>query len=165
MTVSVDIAVDNSSVLAKLQKMDTGFSATAWSGFLGTTVGPYLRQRMRGRFSQEGDDVSGPWAPLRESTKRIRVTQGYSEGPINHRSGEMEDFLVNNNGLFMPMGPIAVLTYPSDPPGIELKKKIKTAQQGQASPKTVARPVIGLNQNDAIFIIAAMSFYAQQVIN
>ena len=166
MSVKIDILVDTTSVHEVLDRMDTGFSATAWATFLQVMVGPYLAERAHMRFAKEGDDVSGKWAPLKEATKAIRLEQGFPEGPINHRTGEMERYITGGYGAALPLGPVAVLTFPNpaDPLTPELRKKIETAQKGKNSPSTVPRPVLGLNAVDAMHVVAAMSFYAREVI-
>lgn len=166
MSVQVDIQVDQRSVYELLDRMDTGFSATAWAGFLVSTVGPYLAERAEMRFAKEGDDVSGKWAPLKESTKALRLEQGFPEGPINHRTGEMERYITGGFGAAIPLGPVALLTFPNpaSPMNAELQEKVKTAQTGKTKPSTVPRPVLGLNATDAMFVVAAMSFYAREVI-
>lgn len=162
---TVDFKVNNESVEDRLRRMDTGFSAAAWSVFLYGVVGPYLRERAEARFAAEGDDVSGKWLPHHPTTRHFRQSQGYPEGPINHRTGEMERWITQGQGAAIPVGPAALLTFPDPalPMDADLVEKVRTAQGGKAQPKTPARPVLGINGQDAIHIVAAMSFYANSV--
>jgi hypothetical protein len=62
----------------------------------------------------------------------------------------MESFLAADPGAITGQ---TTWTFPA--PGAatgELAEKIKTAQQGKASPSTVPRPVIGMNNVDEAFI-------------
>lgn len=157
---------DDRGVARMLMKLDTALSPPAVAAFLGSRVEPYLQSRAKDRFANEGDDVVGAWTPLSDATQEIRAQMGIGPaGPINKRTGELEDFITNGPvGISIhPMG--ATLTMPSSiPNGMtgELKDKFTTAQSGREDPRTVARPVLGMNERDLANILTQMAFYVQR---
>jgi hypothetical protein len=50
---------------------------------------------------------------------------------------------------------------PGDTPTGELAEKVKTAQQGKDNPRTVPRPVLGMNEVDLAFVLEGLSFFIQ----
>lgn len=144
------------SVEVLLRRMDTALNPAAIASFLGGVVDPYLRKRMENRFAQEGDDVTGGWAPLKKSTQDIRSELGFGAAhPINKRTGDMEDYITNtpNSLLIHPWG--AALTLPGKAPTGETRAKVKRAQQGDH--RTVKRPVLGMNERDLVFVLTALA--------
>jgi hypothetical protein len=165
---SVDFRVQSENVEERLQRMETGFSASAWAAFLFGVVGPYLQQRAEQRFQTQGDEaVGGKWLPHHPATAHFRTSQGFPEGPINHRTGELERYITGGQGAAIPVGPTALLTFPDPSIGLgeDLYEKLRTAQKGKPKPKTPPRPVLGLGGQDAIFVVASMAFYAQKVVD
>jgi hypothetical protein len=133
--------------------------------FLGAEVGPYLRQRARNRFAAEGDDVVGQWAPLAPSTVAIREGQQYpGEHPINRRTGEMENWVVDGGWDAYPFSGGGGLVYPQNEPTGTLREKVQTAQAGSASPLTQPRPVLGVNENDMLFVTALLAFSVEEAL-
>jgi len=131
------------------------------AGFLGEVVDPYLRQRARGRFADEGDDVTGAWQPLKPATQEIREQLGYGGAhPINIRTHELEAYIVDspNNLSAHPWG--ATLTLPGNPAQGELRDKMERAQQGDD--RTAARPVLGMNERDLAFVLLALGGFVKQ---
>jgi hypothetical protein len=123
--------------------------------FLRTGAEPILQGRASARFMAEGDDVSGPWAPLKSSTQAVRASQGYGpDHPINHRTGALEHWITRDPGdLVITPFEVDLLT-PSEGTS-KLKKKLETAQSGSTSPDTVPRPVLGFSEVDFIQIVMA----------
>jgi hypothetical protein len=153
-------AIHEDDVVAAITKMELLLGPDGLAGFLGTSVGPYLRERTENRFVNEGDDVTGPWAPLHPATVAIREASFYNIGgehPINRRSGELEDWVTQGNYFPYPTGVGASMQYPSKEPSGELRDKLTTAQKGRANPNTVARPVLGVNEKDLLFVMAALA--------
>lgn len=154
------ISVQAQGVEALLHHLDTALNPVAIAGFLGAEVDPYLRERAKMRFEREGDDVSGKWAPLKETTQAIREQMGYgADGPINKRTGKLEEYILGtpNRLTIHTLG--ATLTLPGRSPTGETKTKVQTAQQGKGSPRTVSRPVLGMNEKDMLFVLTALAFH------
>lgn len=151
----VDRSLDNLIMLMSPQ------GATA---FLSSTIGPYLAKRAKERFQGEGDDVVGAWAPLKPATVLMRQQSGFGAGPINRRTGELERYVVGDTGFSYPTGFGASMRWPGKAASGELKKKVETAQKGRKSPNTVARPVIGVNENDLLFLMASLEFAVESAI-
>lgn len=126
--------------------------------FMGGMVTPYIEARIASRFSNEGDDVSGKWAPLKETTQHIRETEGYGpDHPINVRSGAMKEWLLSNPPDLTTNGLEAIMAFPGGNPSQSVENKLETAQRGSSNPETVPRPVLGLNSADAAFVLMALS--------
>lgn len=158
--VDVDISVQKESVTALLTHLDTALNPVAIASFLGASVDPWLRTRAKDRFKSEGDDVSGGWAPLKESTQNIRSQMGYgSAHPINNRTGALEEYIVGSPNRLTIHGLGATLTLPGRAPTGELKTKVQTAQKGRGNPRTVPRPVLGMNERDMSFVLTALAMH------
>lgn len=158
--VDVYWAVHEDEVERVFTQMETLLGSEGLAMFLGGTVGPYLRERTQNRFANEGDDVTGPWAPLHPATVAIREASFYNIGgehPINRRSGELEDWVTQGNYFPYPTGVGASMQYPSKEPSGELRDKLETAQKGRKNPNTVPRPVLGVNEKDLLFVMAALA--------
>lgn len=132
------------------------FSSPAGAmAFLHLTMGPYLRKRAKERFRNEGDDVTGPWAPLSAATQQIRASGNWPvapDHPINRRSGELENWVVDGGWDAYPMALGASMRYPGKQPSGNLKKKVVGAQQGEGT--APARPVLGVNEADLAAFVA-----------
>lgn len=150
------MTVDSRSLEKNMLDLEIFLSGMGLSAFLGSVMGPYLSKRAKARFASEGDDVTGPWTPLKPATVSFREEQNYGAGPINRRTGELENWVVGSGWNAYPLGLGASMDYPKNKPTGELKDKVETAQKGRAFPKTVARPVLGLNENDMIFFQTAL---------
>lgn len=154
--ISVQIIGDDSGVQKMLAVLDTALNPVAIAGFLTGVVEPYVHERAEARFADEGDDVVGPWQPLKPATVAIRQAQGYGGAhPINVRTGELESYITEGPGntLVHPFG--ATLTMPGQPATGDLADKVRTAQEGDT--RTVARPVMGLNEQDLAFVLLALA--------
>lgn len=159
--IAIQIAGNDAGVQRMLDILDTALNPVALAGFLGATVDPYLRSRAKTRFEQEGDDVTGGWAPLKEATQNIRISLGYGAAhPINKREGDLEDYIVDSpNALLVhPWG--ASLKLPGKPPQGDMIDKMETAQRG--GPRTVPRPVLGMNERDLAFVLLALATHVKK---
>lgn len=155
----VVVDMDASSTERILTYLNAALSPAGFATFLQETVGPYLEQRIKARFSGEGDDVVGPWAPLSPATIAVRTDQGYGAGPINNRTGAMERFLEGHNWSIQSGADITVLQLPGFDVGGKTGKKIKTAQMGDGASNTQPRPVLGMNEADLSYIVSTMAFW------
>lgn len=145
---SPDEALDRLLVL-----LGSGMLASA---FLSGPVAEFLQERARRRFAAEGDDAVGKWAPLKEATVNIRLSQNYGgEHPINRRTGELERWVVDGGWNAYPTSYGAEMAYPGSIPTGELLEKVQVAQRGDD--RAVARPVLGLTDTD---LIAATIMFA-----
>lgn len=134
-------------------------SESGLSDFLRDEVDPYLRDRVDARFAGEGDDAVGQWLPLATATENIRAAYGYApDHPINERTGEMHEFLVNNPGQVTGLGQGAALEFPGSIDG-EIATKIMTAQLGRDFPPTQPRPVVALSNIDEEDVLNDLADY------
>lgn len=162
--IDIDITGDTEYVDKMLARLDQKIGPQGLTAFLSVTVYPYLLDRAKERFQSEGDDVVGKWTPLAPQTQIIRQSMGYGGShPINRRTSELEDYITQGRVAAAvqatPDG--AFLKHPASAPSGRLKSKVKTAQMGD--PKfgrgTPPRPVLGMNERDLGFVMAAMAFY------
>ncbi len=160
----LDITTDSESFDAVRDNLDRKMDSLGIAAFLSSVVDPFLRNRIDSRFQSEGDEVSGRWHPLAQATQQIRASYGYPPNhPINVRTGKLRSHLVGTRSDVQANGMGATLIHP--PPGSGdpvTNKKIKTAQSGSSHPPTPARPVIGINENDLIFITSSLTAYLSQ---
>lgn len=146
-----------------LNSIDSALSPVGLATFLYGAVGPWVKQRAADRFTSEGDDVSGKWAPLAQTTVEIRETYGFEGArPINKRTGELEAYITQGEVGVTTAPGMGVLKYPKNPPSTKsLRQKVKTAQQGRTSPSTVARPILGLGERDLAQVVTMLAFHVQ----
>lgn len=138
--------------------------------FMQVAVGPWLQKRAKERFSNEGDDASGAWAPLAPATVAIRESQQYpGEHPINRRTGELENWVTGGGGwAAIPHALGATLHYPARVPSGELGNKVKVAQTGGMAPRarntTPPRPVLAVDTTDLLAVMTALAVEVDQAI-
>lgn len=163
--IDFEIVGDAAGVQAMLSHLDSALSPVAMAGFLGVEIGSYLKERARNRFESEGDDVTGKWAPLMDSTVRVRETGPWNisgEHPINKRTGELEEYITGSDIFAWAHSMGATVRYPGRVTNKRsIRAKMETAQRGKANPKTPARPVLGMNERDLAFVITELAFHVQ----
>lgn len=163
--IDIDLIGDVKYVTKMIDHLDQKLGPQGLTAFLSMTVYPYLLNRAKERFQDEGDDAVGKWAPLAPATEVIRQSMGFGGAhPINVRTGELERYITQGSvsSSVQASGLGAFLQHPANPPsGKKLKSKLKTAQQGDPAfgRGVPARPVLGMNETDLGFIMAAMAFY------
>lgn len=154
------VDVDKKNVEEMLTRVTLALSDVGIASFLHGSVGPWLQKRTEDRFRAEGDDVSGKWLPLESYTQQVRQAAGYgAEHPINRRTGEMEAYLTGGGWDVLSAGGFSELTYPGNLPNAMEATKVSTAQMGLSYPSTPARPVLGMNEVDLAYVLAALSTY------
>ena len=167
MTGFMDISIvgNERGVQRMLSRLDSAFSPVGLTLFMHGSVEPWLERRARDRFATEGDDVTGKWKPLAQTTQEFREHAGHGAShPINRRTGELEAYITGTKALVSYPGPaITTLTYPGNPPsGPMLKRKVTTAQKGHVGPKTPPRPVLGVNERDLAYVMTQLAFFIQK---
>lgn len=156
---SMEIIGDTAGVEHMLQHLQDKLSPPAMGGFLDMKVSPYLQLRAKNRFSNEGDDVVGKWAPLTPFTQQLRAAQGYGPAhPINKRTGQLEHYITEGpNRLIIDPGG-ATLTLPGAGTA-RAKDKLRVAQQGEKVKGRVTppRPVLGMNERDLFAVLTMLA--------
>ena len=154
---------DASEVYKMLDHLDTCFSSAGLEVFMAQRIAPFFRQRAELRFVGEGDDTTGPWAPLAASTVAIRQGMGFpGEHPINIRTGDLYDYITKGRGTIVHEGAgDTALHFPqAEAPSAKLSKKLIGAQMGTT--KAPARPVLAVGETDLMFFITQFMYYIQE---
>lgn len=131
--------------------------------FLETTATEFFQDDIESRFEEEGDPKSGYWAPLADATIDIRRADGWGDGPINERTGELKDFMLGEYEVFG--GPMwAEMNVPGTPSDPITARKLKTAQQGSNDNPlgygpTPARPVLAVSEMDLWTLTGLLSMH------
>lgn len=159
----VTFEVDRQHLDLVLGSLAAKLSPPGLASFLDMIVDPFIRERINQRFAMEGDDVSGAWHPLSAATQHIRASYGFPAAhPINVRTGELRDWLVNTPSDIKVSGFTAEANHPPPTTDSVMNTKLVTAQSGKAHPKTPARPVIGLDENDLLFVTSSLVAYISE---
>jgi hypothetical protein len=119
-------------------------------------VDDFLSDRMVDRFAVEGDDASGQWPPLTETTIRLKEAMGASGDEINVRTGDLIHWMVETSDIDVLPSAGGMLEKPSRQifGDAIATKKLTTAQEGtNVNPMfpgavTPPRPVAVLSDRD-----------------
>lgn len=157
-SVQIVVDVDSENVEQMLARTTLALSTVGMFTFLSGVVGPWLKERAEDRFAAEGDDVSGKWLPLEAYTEQVRAAGGFGAAhPINRRTGEMENYITQGGWDVVSAAGFSQLTFPGNVPNSREATKVATAQIGASYPSTPARPVLGVNEVDLAFVLAALA--------
>jgi Phage virion morphogenesis family len=166
-SINLEFIIDDTQVERLLSSLETGTSDVGLSEWLRGDALQHLQSRAKARFASEGDDITGPWAPLSPYTQAIRESEGYPPShPINVRTGELLNFITNSPADLDITAEGVALNYPSRSMTPDMASKIATAQGGGSLDNrsklagtsiVPARPVIGVNEADAEFILISLS--------
>lgn len=163
---STFITVDDSDVERMMDRIEAATSPVGLTAFLSNNVDPWLRRRASSRFRSEGDKATGKWAPLSPATVAIRESMGYGgTGPINRRTGDLEDYITSTDGDVTSSGSSTVtLTLPGGNPDGELAEKIMMAQTGvsKTGKQGTARPVLAMDEADLLYTLTTLSTYVKE---
>lgn len=163
MSITVQIVgADASDIYRAFDLLEARLNDTALAGYLKSTMEPFIQQRAKSRFANEGDDASGPWLPLASATENIRASLGYGpDHPINKRTGLLEQYITSTAGNVQPTAGGIEMVYPGTAATGELYQKVSTAQSGKPAPKTDPRAVLAVNQTDMAFFQTSLATFIQ----
>lgn len=163
------VFVDASGPMEVLGKVENAVKPDSLMFFLMGMVSPYYEDQIVDRFAGLGDSgvPGGTWAPLEESTIRIRHQLGYFDDyAINERTGALLRWLMESRQFNrLPLG--AEMSIPGEDGDSELVKKLKVAQEGwvqgpgEMIPGAVTppRPVLAMDAVDLIAITKMLQNY------
>lgn len=153
------------TMLSRVMRSVGAPSLAAW---LAGPVDAYMTDEIVDRFAYEGDNKSGDWAPLAETTRRIREELGFpGSNPINERTGELLDFVMNSREHVAGTD-WAMMQIPGDPGQSELERKLRHAQQGAAdNPRfpgsvTPPRPVLAVDPTDMEILLKMLEMHVME---
>lgn len=152
-----EIIVQNApTVKGIINKVNISLGNTMLATWMEGQVVPYFQEQMINRFATNGGR-GVDWAPLQESTKRIRREMGQSDDyAINDRTGEMLETLVSQYHINQGPG-VVEMRIPGNDVDELTEEKLRTAQYGktEANPlfggtvtRTPARPVLLMDEYD-----------------
>lgn len=159
------VEVDSATAQSVINAVELSVGNSPLRMFMEHQVGPYLEDQIVDRFAYNGADTT--WAPLKESTLRIRHEMGVTDDwAINERTGEMMEHLVNNKKVTAGLA-MAEIAVPGDQGDEVMAKKIQTAQHGYSEwnplmgqiTHTPARPVLALNDKDRKAIMVMLQVH------
>lgn len=156
----VEFRVDSHDMDLILGRLTQSLTEERIAVFMEEEAMSYLHERISQRFAHEGDDIVGPWAPLRFSTEKVRGDAGFGAAhPINERTGELRNWLIASHTV-TESGDGVIGDIPGNASiGLELMDKLTTAQIGRSDPSTVARPVLGIGVVDMEAIVTSMRMW------
>lgn len=145
---------DFGDVFEKLHRMEHALSGEEVAEWLSQEVFPYFREKALGRFVTNGDDATGRWPALRESSQRRRGYYGYAPpGPINQRTGGLHEYIEDATPQVLIQAEGAVMQYPGNMPDDQATiEKFTTAQRGATKTHTPPRPVVAVAPEDWAFV-------------
>jgi hypothetical protein len=166
--IDVELIGTDEDVIRMLTYLESRLTFGELSIFLEEEFKPYLVERIRNRFANEGDDVVGTWAPLSPVTEQWRAwgreRQFWSVGddhPINQRTREMYDYLTEGTWQVYTGGAgqgSAVLSSPTNRNNDrKMREKLSQAQRGRGS--SPSRPVLGMNEADLAYFLTLFALH------
>jgi hypothetical protein len=165
------IEVDQTTVTQLFTMVDVALTPPQLAVFMKRDVQPYLAEVMVDRFAYNGTGGT-TWAPLAESTRRIRQEMGVSDDwAINERTGDMLEHLISHSEVTSNVN-LTTLTVPGDQGDEVMQKKIKTAQEGHSEwnplfeqvTHTPARPVLDVTEEDTTAIVTLLQMHVMNLI-
>lgn len=158
----VEVFVDETQVDAMMTRLEVALSPESFGTFLEGAASEHFHMRAEQRFVSEGDDASGAWANLRPRTIEERIYLGYGPGPIQHREGDLEKYVIDDHGVIEQLGTTTQWTWPRGTTGSSLDEiKYAVAQTGRKRGATtqVKRPIVAMNTTDAGEVLAALEMH------
>lgn len=164
------IDVQSAQVDSMIHRAMQAVSGPSLHAFLETMASEYFTEEIIDRFAYEGDDKSGDWAPLKESTERIRQALGYpGANPVNERTQELLEFVAFHRGF--AQGPnFAQMDVPGEAPSQSIEAKLRTAQQGTSinplfpGAYTPPRPVLATDEGDMANLLRLLQLWVMQAV-
>lgn len=161
-SIHVEVVGDTVGVHHALRHLEAKLESPAMMAFMQTVIYPFITQRAVARFRNEGDEVSGKWAPLARATVNFRQSMGFpGEHPINRRTGELERYITGSPAAILPIGGGVMMKYPPQAATGSLGEKVMTAQKGKGRPSTRPRPVLALGIADLSFTLTSLATYIE----
>lgn len=160
-----NVYIDTAPTIQMLDLVNLALSPASLLDFLETDAHDYLVEQIQLRFAYEGDKKSGSWPWLSETTIRIRESQGFpGPSPINHRTGELEEFLTDFYEIDASLTG-AELKIPGSPNSSVIERKLRTAQEGNPTNPipgfgpTPARPVLATGADDLAVLLERLQVH------
>ena len=148
--------VDAKRPTLRIQALSERIGPAGMGVFFATHAVPLLQERAKARFANEGDDASGHWKPLAESTIKRREAKGQVPLKVNDRTGKMKEWVTNSPGRIFTTKGVTKLEWPGTAQNRTTSKKLKVAQMGLMSPFTHPRPVVAVDQADLLTILVTL---------
>lgn len=164
------VHVDISEPMNMMARSMQAVSAPSLMAFLSTVGDEYFTEEIVDRFAYEGDNKSGNWQPLSDSTVRIREALGYpGSNPINERTQELLNFVAFNREYYGGSN-WAMMSVPGSAKNTSVEAKLKTAQHGTTvnplfpGAHTPPRPVLAVDESDMAALLTMLQVHIMQQI-
>lgn len=156
--------------------LSAGMSGAGLTTLLSQEVQPYLHHRAWQRFMTQGDDASGRWAPLTETTQKFRRFYAKRDGlkiqpdfPINERTTQLRDYVTQSFDILKTeqSARLAIPSTKTSGYGRFISRKLRHAQLGGIGlngDRFPARPVAVISGKDKQVIDAMTIGWANDLI-
>ena len=149
-----EIYIDDAAVQKHLQIAIESLSDDNLAKWAHDYATPYLRERARKRFASEGDDASGPWEPLADSTLKRK-----SGNRILRDTGKFYRYVTNTtSGVSRMDGGIEAVFPKRQPTGDHNQKILGFTQEGTRNQPS--REVIASSEVDTQALMQLLEEYA-----
>lgn len=161
-SVQFDVVVDDDDVSGMFARFDSVLEAPNLAQFLRRYATPWFRGKAGAGFEDEMAPNGQPWSPLKPYTVETRESEGFpGDHPINHRTGAMERYIMQGTPSMAVGAMQATMRFPGRGSAL-FNRKLKVAQQGAKWPRTVARPVVGMDERDLAVMLRSLSLWIGQ---
>lgn len=148
------VTIDANQFQSYLDERISRISDAGMTVLLNGAVYQFLSERVSDRFESSGDSASGPWASVSPVTIHNRKSSTSTKPMID--TGALRSWAENPPGQAgATVAGIAILDYPSNPPGDEITNyKYLMAQFGinntfgKTGARTPARPIFAVDSVD-----------------
>lgn len=155
-----EVVGDHYSAYFMVKELFGKLEPAPMSGWLLGFAQPVVKEGTDRAFATESEPAGNPWAPLAPSTIDDRVSQGFGEGPIQIRTGELAGYFDDAQSAIIATQIGVQMKWPGElAQGDRLPYKVWSAQYGNARTGAPPRPVMGLTVSDAAEITTRLFFY------
>lgn len=143
----ISIKVEMDRLLLKMKRLSESIEPQSIAEHHKATTTSYLRSRTSARFKGQGDDVTGPWKPLKAYTVEERIRLGFGgTSPILKRTGSLMSWVEK----VPPKSQAETYIWPSvtPPNNSHMMYAFIAAQRGRTHPATSRRRIVAVNLQD-----------------
>jgi hypothetical protein len=169
------IDVDAHEAYKLLGAVEFATSGIRLAHFMNYVAHPIMQASIIRRFAANGGEgvPGGTWAPLEESTRRIRLAMGYDPDTPNERTGAMLSALLYTKQVGLDGAGGAFLMIPGTQIDPVLRSKLMVSEFGDVQGEddmmpnalTVPRPILWVGRRDVAALMVALQLHIMGTIN